>query len=256
MSKQKNVVTKFLRAAKLLAKGARGTLALRANYGPVRMFAIRRVAVFPELGLAYNRIKKNANTSTMILLQQLSTGEVVKGNAAKSGMRLYFDLSAQELQNIGDLNLFIIIRNPYSRVLSAFLGKMKKKHYQQAHGVFDMTPEGFGKFLKWLENGGLTGDQHWDLQVKLMMLPLEKYDTVIRFEEYSSSMRRFLEGRGLNVPAGALEEYYPTYRGHETNASSKLTQFYTPERVEIVRRIYAKDFEALNYSTEFPDPLS
>lgn len=69
-------------------------------------------------------------------------------------------------------------------------------------------------------------------------------------------MRSFLEGRGLTVPAGALEEYYPSYRGHETNSSSKLTQFYTPERAEIVRRLYAKDFEALDYSTEFPEPLT
>lgn len=89
-----------------------------------------------------------------------------------------------------------------------------------------------------------------------MMLPIEKYDTVIHFENYSSGMREFLERRGLTVPEGALEDYYPTYRGHETNASSKLTQFYTVERAEIVRRIYAKDFEALQYSTEFPDPLS
>lgn len=165
-------------------------------------------------------------------------------------------MSAAELRDLKNLHLFIIVRNPYSRVLSAFLDKLKKERYQKAHGTFDLTPEGFGDFLKWLENGGLTGDPHWDLQTKLMMVPLEKYDTVVRFETFSSSMRSFLEGRGLTVPAGALEEYYPSYRGRETNSSSKLTQFYTPERAEIVRRLYAKDFEALDYSTEFPEPLT
>ena len=55
MSKQKKVVTKFLRAAKRLPSVPRTTLSLRSAYGRVKFSATRRVAVFPELGLAYNR---------------------------------------------------------------------------------------------------------------------------------------------------------------------------------------------------------
>lgn len=251
-----NTMKTLTRAVKMVTNKRRTIKALEAAYGPIDVEGAKRVAAFPELGLAYNRIKKSANTSTMILLNQISSGEIVKGNAAKTTAQNLFELSADEISDVKSMTLFVVIRNPYARVLSAFLGKMPRQSYQKKHGAFEMTPDGFGKFLHWLEGGGLTGDPHWDLQTKLMMLPLDRYDAVIRLESYNQSMRELIESCGLTVPEGALEDYYATYRGHETNARSKLAQFYTKERVEIVRRLFSEDFRALGYSTEFPEPMS
>lgn len=234
---------------------ARATIRhLEARYGAINRRAISRVAVFPELNLAYNRVKKNANTSTIILLRQLESGGIEERNDAKWNARTYFDFPDPALHGLDSLHLFIIVRNPYSRVLSAFLDKFRTERYQRKHGHFELTPEGFGAFLTWLEKGGLSRDAHWDLQTKLMMLPLEKYDTVIRFENYREELKNLLESRGLKLPPDALRELYPSDRAKETKSSSKLVQFYTPERASIVQRLYAEDFSALGYATDFPEP--
>lgn len=140
MPRQKNTMNRLKRTVRKISTSARTIMALRSAYGPVRIYAAKRVAVFPELGLAYNRIKKNANTSTMILLQQLSSGQILKGNVAKDTAHSFFELSAREIKEVSKLHSFVIIRNPYSRVLSAFLGKLKKERYQEKHGTFDLTP--------------------------------------------------------------------------------------------------------------------
>jgi hypothetical protein len=248
-----------LRLRRVVQIGLRAPATLRyleARYGAINRRAISRVAVFPDLGLAYNRVKKNANTSTIILLRQLESGGIEERNDAKWNARTYFDFADPAQQGLDALHLFIIIRDPYSRVLSAFLDKFRTEHYQRKHGHFELTPEGFGQFLRWLENGGLKRDAHWDLQTRLMMLPLEKYDTVIRFENYRDGLRNLLESRALTLPPDALKELYPSDRAKETKSSSKLAQFYTPGRAELVRRLFAEDFRALGYPTEFPEPLS
>lgn len=226
---------------------------LRAIYGPIQSRAISRVAVFPELGLAYNRIKKNANTSTIILLRQLEAGTIEERNVAKWNARTYFDLSYEDFERISDLQIFVIIRNPYSRVLSAFLDKFRSDRYRRQHGAFPLTPDGFGAFLQWLEKGGLNRDAHWDLQTKLMMLPLERYDTVIRFEHFREGLRKLLEARGIILPPDALQELFPSDLSKKTGSSDKLAAFYTHERAALVRKLYAADFDALGYATIDPD---
>lgn len=247
-----------LRLKRIILVGLRARATLRnleARYGKINRRAISRVAVFPDLSLAYNRVKKNANTSTIILLRQLESGGIEDRNDAKWNARTYFDFVDPAQKDLDTLHLFIIIRDPYSRVLSAFLDKFRSERYQKRYGPLELSPHGFGVFLKWLENGGLKRDAHWDLQTKLMMLPLEKYDTVIRFENYREELRNLLERLGLTLPPHALKELYPSDRAKETKSSSKLAQFYTSESAAIVRRLYAEDFRALGYPTEFPEPL-
>ncbi len=249
-----STVRKMRRIVRMVANGPATLRHLKSHYGPVNSLAINRIVVFPELGFAYNRIKKNANTSTVILLRELQINSIETRNHAKWNAKRYFDLSREEWRRIGDMHLFIIIRDPYSRVLSAFLDKFRSDRYRHKYGNFELTPEGFGAFLTWLEKGGLSRDAHWDLQTKLMMLPLEKYDTVIRFENYREELKNLLESRGLKLPPDALRELYPSDRAKETKSSSKLVQFYTPERASIVQRLYAEDFSALGYATDFPEP--
>ncbi len=255
MSKLAKASQRLSRAMRIAMRMPATLRRLRAVYGPVRLRAATRVAVFPELGLAYNRIKKNANTSTIILLRQLEAGQVEERNDAKWNAKTWFDLSADELDRLDALHLFVIIRNPYGRVLSAFLDKFRSPRYQRRHGAFPLTPEGFEQFLRWLDQGGLKRDAHWDLQTKLMMLPLSGYDSVIRFESFRDELRALLEARGIALPEGALRELFPSDKTKRTGSSDKLRQFYTADSVALVRKLYAADFEALGYGTEFPAPL-
>ena len=47
-------------------------------------------------------------------------------------------------------------------------------------------------FVGWLKNDGLNKDAHWDLQTKLMLLPLAKYDAVVQFENFAAEMSELL----------------------------------------------------------------
>lgn len=253
MNKLSKLLKNIARATHAAIRLPRTMRKLREVYGPVRLRAASRVAVFPELGLAYNRIKKNANTSTVILLRHLESGNIEDRNAAKQNVRRYVDLDNAQLDAIDALHLFVIIRNPYSRVLSAFMDKFRSERYQRRFGRFPISPDGFGDFLKWLEAGGLSRDAHWDLQTKLMMLPLSSYDSVIQFDNFREGLITLLTARGITVPDGALADLYPSDKMKKTGSSSKLREYYTPERIKIVQRLYAKDFSELGYSTDLAE---
>lgn len=252
MAGLRQALGKLARRLRHALRGPATRRRLRARHGAVQVRAIPQVAVFPDLGLAYNRIKKNANTSTVILLRQMETGQLEDRHAAKWHARTYFDLTPAQRDRLDALHLFVIVRNPYARVLSAFLDKFRLARYRQRHGDFPLTPEGFGAFLAYLESGGLRRDAHWDLQTRLMMLPLSGYDSVIRFETFRTGLRALLERRGLTVPETALDSLFPSDETKQTRADRRLHQFYDADRVAAVQRLFAPDFAALGYDTAFP----
>ena len=224
-----------------------------SHYGSIRWRAAQNVVVFPDLGLAYNRIKKNANTSVLLLLRQLSMGVISERKHAKRHTKTILDLSLHELKTLDAIQVFVVVRNPYSRVLSAFLDRFRRESDRKRYKPFDLTPEGFGQFLVWLENGGLSRNGHWNLQCKRMIFPkLDTYDTVIRFESLRDDIIAMLEKRKIDVPADCLQELYPTDRGKRTAADSKLQMYYNEERINLVARLYAEDFDCLGYTKTFP----
>ncbi|MFU8779885.1 MAG: sulfotransferase family 2 domain-containing protein [Kiritimatiellia bacterium] len=231
--------------------------ALAKQYGSVTWKAVESVAVFPELGLAYNRIKKNANTSVMILLRQLAYGVVDSRKEAKRKSKTLLDLSLAELRSLDPLHLFVVIRNPYSRVLSAFLDKFRDESYRRRYGTFDLTPDGFGQFLVWVERGGLTRNGHWNLQTSRMISSkLETYDTVIRFERFRDELVDMLRARDIAIPEDCLRELYPSDQTKRTDASTKLHAYYNAERRDRVASIYASDFALLDYPIDFHLPVA
>lgn len=236
---------------------ARAPLALRAvdarfGKGVARRTALRRMVFFPALGIGFNRIKKNANTALLLTLLEMQEGSVSAATAAKDAVPNLFDLPRAELRRFDRYALLVTLRNPYSRVLSAFLDKFRFEPYRRKHGDFALTPEGFDRFLRWLETGGLTRDPHWDLQTKLLALPLDRYDAVLRFETLREDALAFLTARGLTPPPGALQAEHRADSGKQTGADAQLAAFYTPERAALVARLYAADFEALGYDAAPP----
>lgn len=230
----------------------KGRLLLRvlgARHGAhqVRRAAVGKLACFGELRLVFNRIQKNANTTTVVLLRELECGqredpETAKARAAEVPLRLVRPRAFATL---------VVIRNPYSRVLSAFVQKFTAKvdKYSERYGEFPVTAAGFEAFVEWIEQGGLDANTHWGLQVEQMYLPLDCYDWVIRFEHFADDMAAMLHARGLAVPAARLA---PAAGINASQAQEKLRSFYTPRAINIVRRVYQRDFEALGYSDAFP----
>lgn len=229
-------------------------IAARFGIFDVNWRAWKRVAVYPRLGLAYNRIKKNANTTVVMLLREMETGFVETRKVAKDNSPKIRDLSFQEILGVRKSCFFVVVRNPYSRVLSAFLNRFTAASSRQ-HGHFELNPHGFAAFVEWLKDGGLDKNAHWDLQTKLMLLPLEKYDFVVRFENFKPEMLALFASQGLSPPEGRLDGLYPTDTNKKTSADARLQQFYTPHLASIVADLYARDFDALGYSKTFPTAL-
>lgn len=222
---------------------------LRPRFGPdLRAFSLHRVAVFPGLGLAYNRVKKNANTSLTILLRDLDGGGLAQRDIAKWEALTPLDLPRGERALLDRLAWVVVVRDPFSRTLSAFLDKFREEKYCRKHGDFPLTPEGFAAFLRYLDAGGLARDGHWDLQTKLIVGPLDRFDAVLRFETLGADLSAALARLGTPFDPERLQRAYPSDERKQTGASGRLAEFYTPEAEAVVARLYAKDFAALGYA--------
>lgn len=217
-------------------------LAHRCDRVAMNPEAMRCVAVYPRLRIAYNRIKKNANSTTVVLLRELEAGCVENERDAKLHSLHLEKMPVSVAALAPHWTFFTIVRNPYTRVLSAFFNKFEKEAYRRRYGDFELSAAGFHRFVSWLRDGALAEDPHWDLQVKLLFMPLEAFDTVIRFEDYAEQLGRFLGARG--VAPDRIPQASP--RG-----DARLAACYTPDIARIVARLYERDFNELGYPSRF-----
>jgi hypothetical protein len=85
----------------------------------------KHVALFPEVRLAYNRIKKCGNTrisaflNDVLLHREHASSGVLKRSLIKPAALSYSDLQA-----LDSYYSIVFVRHPYGRVLSVFLDKL------------------------------------------------------------------------------------------------------------------------------------
>lgn len=218
--------------------------------------AFRHVAVFPRLGLAYNRVKKNANSTVMSALYLLETGRIGRGRESKLGVRSLVTVSPVLLPRLRSLHYLAIVRNPYSRVLSAFLNKFAKQEYVERFGRFELNGEGFARFVSWLERDGLDRDSHWDLQRKLLMTETGQFDTVLHFESFPANFMQFLASRDIVLPDQIHEILGSVNAASRTRATQRLRDFYTPAVAGRVADLFRSDFDVLPYDRDFEKSLT
>ena len=206
--------------------------------------ADRRGCVDTELRCFYNRLPKAANSTVLVNLAQLKYGELMHADRAKRGFRRPSSLTGEEVSQFKDFYKFTFARNPYSRVLSAYLDKV-----QRPGRVRGNTPE-FPEFLHALERDQLYSNGHWAPQASLLLIPAAEFDFIGRVESLATDLPAVMSaigGQGMTVETGTL-----AFRDHATNATDKLMQFYTTECEQLVRTLYAIDFELFDYSIELP----
>jgi hypothetical protein len=208
--------------------------------------AIRRVCYIDKYGVIYNRVQKNANSNTMVLWNYILTSRMDSVITSRSRIPHLADLGPN-IAKIADAKSLLITRDPYSRVLSAFLDKFRNPAIYERWGRFQLEPAGFKRFLAWLEDGGLDKNDHWNLQVKQMLFPLANYTNVIPFERYGVGMLEFL--KEIGVPSEKLSFPGLATRGthHATDADQKQATFYDADARQRVRRMFEADFAALGY---------
>ena len=218
---------------------------------PLNRDAVDYLFFFDKIGLCYNRVQKNANTTVVSILCELNGLDFSSHTAAKIWCE---QPPVSSLIRARHLHTCVVIRNPYSRLLSAFLQKFtfRRDTYVPRYGDFAPTPKGFSAFIGYLQRNGIDGNSHWDLQKKQIAYPLHCFDTVIRFEQFSKDMRDMLARLDIAPDMERLSGLGPTDIGKKTSADDKFYAFYGQEMLAAVREMYKEDFAFLNYDPDLP----
>ncbi|MDN3492422.1 sulfotransferase family protein [Winogradskyella bathintestinalis] len=170
---------------------------------PFKIVGSRTIISFKE-NYFYNRIPKAANSTVIASLYAKESGVKLKSldevQIIKNNYFTYInDLDFQQLKQLQNLYKFTLVRNPVSRITSAYLDKVKNKNAPQRKLILralnknendDIT---FDEFLFYLENGGIYHNAHWSLQKDLLFFDINKYDFIGKMENISSDLPIILE---------------------------------------------------------------
>ena len=191
----------------------------------------------------------------------------------KSGLS-YLDQEDNPEAILNDPNTKIVacVREPYSKVLSAYLNKVEQRlallGKSETADHFDMVvnnieefrlkkldvskyPEiNFNVFLRWLKESKtyFINDEHWRQQSKLLKIDTVNFDLLGRFESLATDAAEILDfiGSPLNFPSQKDIKFKPT------GAKNKIQKYYDDECYTLVNDIYADDFINFGYPVKKP----
>ncbi len=211
-----------------------------------------RCAISKQSQFVYFRIPKAANSTVISTLYFAENGEIADSfDAINTIKKSYFtpgNLNMDELEFVlSDYWKFTLVRNPYDRILSAYLDKIVRNRPQKewAEIYFGKYKDSitFDEFLDYLEFGnGVYDDPHWALQTDLIFMPLNEIDFVGRFENFENDIAiiaKNIFGREVDAV---------NWNPHSTESDSRRCEYLTVDRIRRIYRIYQKDFELLKYS--------
>ncbi|MBX3428473.1 MAG: sulfotransferase family 2 domain-containing protein [Hyphomonadaceae bacterium] len=160
-------------------------------------------------------------------------------------------LSDQQLLRDADLFRFCFTRNPYTRVLSAYLDKIVDNDWERARlaPTLDLPADeivSFESFLIAVANQpDPERDIHWRTQVGLLKPRHIPYDFIGRFENIGSSLRSVV-ARISEKASGEMEPL----AFHATNATRRVIQYVGKAEAKLIRSIYADDFAVFCYARD------
>ena len=214
----------------------------------------------------YNRIPKVANSTvvkTLVCCSATLRGIHQDGDEKNFFSRPAF-VGARIACDIRDKYFkFTFVRNPFTRVLSAYLDKIvrvgshrhSRRYGQWAAKKGASNTPSFADFCNYLDDGGLYEDAHWAPQLDCLLIPVSEFDFVGRFERLDADLQAVLKRVFPDQAARILGSGPP-----KTNTSDKLHAYYSEREVGIVSRLYAGDFQTFDYKNDLEDlsfpPLS
>ncbi|MFC4351810.1 sulfotransferase family 2 domain-containing protein [Fodinicurvata halophila] len=213
-----------------------------------------RTAVSPEWGYTYIRIPKAANSTIIRTLQHNFPDTRITSDHIGTIKKEYLHFSDftfwQSLFLSNRLFIFTIVRNPYSRILSAYLNKLADRNmaefakYSEQVSRYDEGQLSFSGFCRYLADGGEQENPHWMRQSRILSVS-DRIDYIGKVEylekDLDNIVRRISTSANLNIER----------KGEQTNATEKLQAYYDNECRHIVEEIYAQDFSDLGYAKEF-----
>jgi len=209
----------------------------------------RRMAVDRERGFIYFRIPKAANSTICYRLARQKDPTIDNADDAKRSFLRGRDLTWDEVKHLNDrFYLFTFVRNPYSRIASAYLDKVERMKPKQQKVLSSLqedegTPPTFLEFCRYLDRGGLYDDPHWFPQTWFFASGVSSLDYVgfvDNLEEGYSAVSKVL--------SFASRESEMTWDPHRTGASAQVVDLFCDNTKEIIARVYTSDFVEFGFS--------
>ncbi|WP_047549142.1 sulfotransferase [Methylotenera sp. G11] len=272
----RNAITKFKQELKAFCiKGVtlriyKKLFQIYCNYHPVYSAVDSRVpkiwvasrSSFQKTGkYCYFRIPKCANSTISKTLAHYDPSIVyddnndIDGKVAKSK---FANIGATHVLSKTSLrkkySLFTFVRNPYTRVLSAYLDKIdgfKKAFFETRSSVRQFSESGnvtFEAFVTYLENGGLFHDPHWAPQTYLLPLAPSEIPFIGKVENIDKDLSALVNHL---FGEGAYKD--PKNREDSRKKSSEIaSDYYTDDLKNRVYKLYKVDFDAFSYPQDTP----
>ncbi|MEA3505959.1 MAG: sulfotransferase family protein [Elusimicrobiota bacterium] len=204
-----------------------------------------------ERKFLFNRLTKVASSALMVTLKPKAE-DGKKREKYKQKHKRPSKLKKRDVKKVDDLFKFIFVRNPYDRILSAYLHKIgtdderREKFKKPVPGLFKKYGDNpsFNEFCRYLEDGGLYENKHLAPQVSLMALPKEEFSFIGKFENIEEDFKKVTE------QVKNLDVRHMKRGGTYTGASNKRKKYYDAETADRVYRLYREDFESFNYSRD------
>jgi FkbM family methyltransferase len=225
-----------------------------------------------ERNFIFAYVPKVACTNWKCILRYLDGHEnyldtKIAHDREKSGLLYLSDMpNRDELLSDPSIRKFTFVRDPYTRILSAYANKIEpitQKSYSFENDAYftriwhrieqfriDRFPDkariDFECFLAWLEMSGdpLTKDEHWVPQEEILGFEENKYDFIGRFENIERDAKALLHLMGCDIPFPSREAVgFPG-----TNAATRSAKYYSDEAISAVQRIFKRDFQYLGYN--------
>ena len=162
------------------------------------------------------------------------------------------DSMLDEVITSGKYLRFCFVRNPYSRILSAYLDKIVShahpsapvyRHFDRNYAKSDESVS-FAEFLSYLQSTLARRDNwdpHWRPMTSILRPDLVPYDVIGRIESFDTDFQE------INRRLGGIIPDAPSATPHRTDAGKKMDDIYTDPLRATVRTIYEADFETFGY---------
>jgi len=218
-----------------------------------------------NISLKYNFIlfdnPKTGSTSLKTALHDVELGRLVKyfddgahppvfGSPFVKPFQLSWEYFNKILRSTSFVK-FCVVRNPYTRALSCFNSNLRPNNKQRdffyKRYKLDQGYEvSFKEYLTYLYNDREKyinpHSAHWAIQSDLLLFDKINYDYVFKFEEFD----KIIDVINKNIFKRDIIEH--KHLGAITKANERLHDFYDADSVELVQKIYQKDFDNFDYS--------
>ncbi|MDF1614764.1 sulfotransferase family 2 domain-containing protein [Desulfurivibrio dismutans] len=143
------------------------------------------------------------------------------------------------------------VRNPYRRVLSAYLDKITRnkpatKNLKTSPTDEHGQPLTFLDFLAQIKGVALYEGPHWAPQVALLPRDRSRLDFIGHLEKIDTDLAKVVQ----RVYGRQMADGVKSWDDHKTKSGDDFHRYYDGPAIDAVRSLYREDFAAFGYSSD------